>query len=215
VPAPAAVAMAPASTRSPTQTTRRVRTPFPPIQPAPNQPFERHHHPFTKRAERSSTATRAPVSTRFTIQTARTRLSSNCQTLRARKRRPPRLRHQFVRRSELCKATTFMNQSRESRHWLGTGSFRLMPTELSAVDTFTTTSAERRRPFSKSTIEKSTVRGNKISSRLSSSLGAYKRGVAQLGSAPALGAGGRKFESCRPDTVGVCTEEISVCTRTQ
>ena len=25
------------------------------------------------------------------------------------------------------------------------------------------------------------------------------RGVAQSGSAPALGAGGRKFESCRPD----------------
>ena len=27
----------------------------------------------------------------------------------------------------------------------------------------------------------------------------YKRGVAQPGSAPGLGPGGRRFESCRPD----------------
>lgn len=27
----------------------------------------------------------------------------------------------------------------------------------------------------------------------------YKRGVAQPGSAPVLGTGGRRFESCRPD----------------
>ena len=27
-----------------------------------------------------------------------------------------------------------------------------------------------------------------------------KRGVAQSGSAPGLGPGGRRFESCRPDT---------------
>ena len=27
----------------------------------------------------------------------------------------------------------------------------------------------------------------------------FRRGVAQLGSAPALGAGGRRFKSCRPD----------------
>ena len=30
-------------------------------------------------------------------------------------------------------------------------------------------------------------------------LRSYKRGVAQLGSAGALGALGRRFESCRPD----------------
>ena len=30
-------------------------------------------------------------------------------------------------------------------------------------------------------------------------LKSYKRGVAQLGSAGALGALGRRFESCRPD----------------
>ena len=28
-----------------------------------------------------------------------------------------------------------------------------------------------------------------------------KRGVAQLGSAPVLGTGGRRFESCRPDSI--------------
>ena len=28
-----------------------------------------------------------------------------------------------------------------------------------------------------------------------------RRGVAQLGSAPALGAGGRRFKSCRPDHI--------------
>lgn len=28
------------------------------------------------------------------------------------------------------------------------------------------------------------------------------RGVAQLGRAPALGAGGRRFESCHPDHIG-------------
>ena len=31
-------------------------------------------------------------------------------------------------------------------------------------------------------------------------LRSYKRGVAQLGSAGALGALGRRFESCRPDS---------------
>jgi hypothetical protein len=37
------------------------------------------------------------------------------------------------------------------------------------------------------------------------------RGVAQPGSAPALGAGGRKFESCRPDQyldAGVLTRQF-------
>ena len=32
-------------------------------------------------------------------------------------------------------------------------------------------------------------------------LKSYKRGVAQLGSAGALGALGRRFESCRPDSI--------------
>ena len=31
-------------------------------------------------------------------------------------------------------------------------------------------------------------------------LAKHKRGVAQPGSAPVLGTGGRRFESCRPDT---------------
>ncbi len=31
-----------------------------------------------------------------------------------------------------------------------------------------------------------------------------KRGVAQPGSAPGLGPGGRRFESCRPDKLVVC-----------
>ena len=30
-----------------------------------------------------------------------------------------------------------------------------------------------------------------------------KRGVAQPGSAPVLGTGGRRFESCRPDSISL------------
>ena len=39
-----------------------------------------------------------------------------------------------------------------------------------------------------------------------------KRGVAQSGSAPGLGPGGRRFESCRPDTKrGSSYEEPLLC----
>ena len=34
-----------------------------------------------------------------------------------------------------------------------------------------------------------------------------KRGVAQSGSAPGLGPGGRRFESCRPDRVETLNNE--------
>ena len=34
-----------------------------------------------------------------------------------------------------------------------------------------------------------------------------KRGVAQSGSAPGLGPGGRRFESCRPDRVEILNNE--------
>ena len=34
-----------------------------------------------------------------------------------------------------------------------------------------------------------------------------KRGVAQSGSAPGLGPGGRRFESCRPDKVEILNNE--------
>ena len=44
---------------------------------------------------------------------------------------------------------------------------------------------------------------SKISSLTDASyrLRSYERGVAQLGSAGALGALGRRFESCRPDSI--------------
>ena len=37
--------------------------------------------------------------------------------------------------------------------------------------------------------------------------GFSKRGVAQSGSAPGLGPGGRRFESCRPDLKEKCFDE--------
>ena len=37
----------------------------------------------------------------------------------------------------------------------------------------------------------------------------YKRGVAQLGSAGALGALGRRFESCRPDSNNPSHRQVS------
>ena len=36
-----------------------------------------------------------------------------------------------------------------------------------------------------------------------------KRGVAQPGSAPVLGTGGRRFESCRPDSIFSLTQTFS------
>ena len=38
-----------------------------------------------------------------------------------------------------------------------------------------------------------------------------ERGVAQLGSASALGAEGRRFESCHPDQLGEKDEEKNSC----
>src|SRR5699024_6898793 len=46
-------------------------------------------------------------------------------------------------------------------------------------------------------LELSNVRSTEANS------GGYIRGVAQFGSAPALGAGGRRFKSCRPDVWGL------------
>ena len=40
-------------------------------------------------------------------------------------------------------------------------------------------------------------------------LRSYKRGVAQLGSAGALGALGRRFESCRPDSNNPSHRQVS------
>lgn len=48
-----------------------------------------------------------------------------------------------------------------------------------------------------SRLELSNVRSTEANS------GGYIRGVAQFGSAPALGAGGRRFKSCRPDVWGL------------
>ena len=43
---------------------------------------------------------------------------------------------------------------------------------------------------------------------LRASLASYSRGVAQSGSVPALGAGGRKFKSSRPDHYRIHYENI-------
>ncbi len=40
-------------------------------------------------------------------------------------------------------------------------------------------------------------------------LRSYERGVAQLGSAGALGALGRRFESCRPDSYNPSHRQVS------